>query len=184
MILEPMYWVFPQVVEKHFCEYVLSHCDWSQAIEGVVSYQMGNNEIDHSKRKVDVLWQDANPLHGLIQMYMSYANTETKWNFNIQAFEPVQVARYTEHGIHDWHADINMPQMQGLQRKLSAVLLLNSPKEYEGGALEVKDGNPEAPLKEAGDMIVFPSFVEHRVAPLLSGVRYSATCWASGAPFR
>ena len=35
-----------------------------------------------------------------------------------------------------------------------------------------------------GSIIVFPSFVWHRVKPVTSGVRYSLVLWNLGYPFR
>jgi PKHD-type hydroxylase len=40
-----------------------------------------------------------------------------------------------------------------------------------------------APLVK-GSMIAFPSILEHRVTPVLSGVRYSATMWFNGPRFK
>ena len=35
----------------------------------------------------------------------------------------------------------------------------------------------------AGSVIVFPSSMEHRVAPVTKGIRYSVVCWFLGPPF-
>jgi PKHD-type hydroxylase len=62
------------------------------------------------------------------------------------------------------------------------VCLLNDG--FEGGEFEVRLYNDyKAPLVK-GTMIAFPSILEHRVLPVLSGLRYSATMWFSGPRFR
>ena len=35
-----------------------------------------------------------------------------------------------------------------------------------------------------GDIIVFPSFVHHKVNPVTKGTRYSAVQWWCGDPFK
>ena len=39
-------------------------------------------------------------------------------------------------------------------------------------------------FKFKGSVIVFPSFIFHRVRPVLSGIRYSLVLWSVGAPFK
>jgi len=36
----------------------------------------------------------------------------------------------------------------------------------------------------AGSVIIFPSFVWHRVKPVTKGIRHSLVCWNLGYPFR
>jgi len=43
--------------------------------------------------------------------------------------------------------------------------------------------NYTAPL-EKGTIIAFPSILEHRVIPVTSSIRYSATMWFNGPRFR
>ena len=35
-----------------------------------------------------------------------------------------------------------------------------------------------------GSIVVFPSFVFHRVRPVITGTRYSLVCWNLGKPFK
>ena len=67
------------------------------------------------------------------------------------------------------------------------VLMLND--DYEGGVFEfgglAKGKCQITPIKaKAGDMIFFTSGMEHRVAPITKGVRYSLVGWFVGAPIR
>ena len=38
-------------------------------------------------------------------------------------------------------------------------------------------------IAEKGSIVVFPSFVYHRVKPVTKGVRYSLVVWNLGNPF-
>jgi len=71
------------------------------------------------------------------------------------------------------------------------IIPLVDGNEYEGGDFELNLNNPEnenniITIKEAkikGTVIVFPSFVWHRVTPVTSGTRYSLVNWHQGKPF-
>jgi predicted 2-oxoglutarate/Fe(II)-dependent dioxygenase YbiX len=52
-------------------------------------------------------------------------------------------------------------------RKLSMVLQLSDPSEYEGGELQILDkANPETVTKQKGMITVFPSYTLHQVTPV------------------
>ena len=122
------------------------------------------------------------------------------WDVNITSLQPLQYAEYREGDHYDWHSDQTVPYPDGTIRQLSVVVSLNDPDEYEGGEFEYlikginfphSQGEPlghgnDIPEKvmsfkhRAGTIIVFPSFVKHRVAPIVSGVRRSLTGWYVG----
>ena len=106
------------------------------------------------------------------------------WNFDIWGFQdPFQYTRYYGNGGHyEWHADLG-PGISN--RKLSCVLQLSTPEEYEGGDLQMNLG--EGPItvpKALGTICFFPSFILHRVTPVNTGVRKSLVLWLGGANFR
>jgi PKHD-type hydroxylase len=70
-------------------------------------------------------------------------------------------------------------------RKLSMVLQLSDPADYEGGDLELHyQHNPIIAPKDIGKLIVFPSFTLHGVTPITKGIRYSLVAWLSGPKFK
>ena len=87
-----------------------------------------------------------------------------------------------EGGHFDWHVDqIRQPA----HRKLSASLQLSDPGSYEGCDLEVHCGSRIAAVSRArGALVVFPSYVLHRVTPIRTGTRKALVVWAAGPPFR
>ena len=81
----------------------------------------------------------------------------------------------------------------GRVRKLSVTVSLSDPKDYKGGDLEfdfrnhpLKSTNKLActQIKPRGSIVVFPSFLWHRVKPVISGTRYSLVLWNIGFPFK
>ena len=66
-------------------------------------------------------------------------------------------------------------------RKLSAVLLLTDPSEFEGGELQIFTSNQPrtVPLKK-GSIVFFPSFFLHRVTEVTKGNRQTLVLWIGG----
>jgi PKHD-type hydroxylase len=177
------YWKWDAVLSKEFCRSALEQIDWATAKDATVTE---NNVVDTKSRRTDIVWQEsAQPLGCIAKCYMEIANQSAEWGYNLGSQEQTQIGRYksTDEGYYDWHMDAGAPQ-NGIQRKLSCVILLNDPSEFEGGVLELKSMEDQNVLNKQGTIIVFPSFIEHRVTPVTKGVRYTAVTWASGPSFR
>jgi len=108
------------------------------------------------------------------------------YRFNITGFnEPLQYTTYygkeEEGGHYRWHSDHG----RDAPRKLSMVMQLSDPSEYEGGNLEIMSSQGEIMTveKKKGFIAVFPSFRTHRVTPVTSGIRKSLVVWATGPAF-
>ncbi len=100
--------------------------------------------------------------------------------------EPVQVTRYlaSEGGHYAMHKDMGDDFMSN--RKLSLVMLLNDPSEFEGGQLELLGiTGDDKSVKEItqGTVIAFPSWELHRVMAVTKGERWSLVTWVHGPPF-
>jgi len=98
---------------------------------------------------------------------------------------------YFEYGVEenlknlDWHMDLANPYPYN-ERKLSFSLMMNDPSEYEGGQLEIWiDSNKTIKIpKTQGGLVIFPSFMPHRVTAITKGVRKSIVGFICGRPFR
>jgi len=122
-------------------------------------------------------------LYKKIADYAVVANREM-WNFDIWGFpDDLQYTTYFGDGGHyDWHVDLG-PTMSN--RKMSVVLQLSTPEEYEGGELQINIGSEVMSVKkELGLLCFFPSFLLHRVTPVTSGVRQSLVTWLGGNNLR
>ena len=105
--------------------------------------------------------------------------------------QDLQLTRYVAPaGHYDFHIDGNgytRPPNNNLVRKLSASVLLTDPKNFEGGEFEFKFGNNSTDFTvdmDKGDIILFPSYILHRIRPVTKGTRYSLVIWACGKPLR
>jgi len=108
------------------------------------------------------------------------------FHFRLEEFsEKMQVAWYGAEpgGFFDWHVDFGDGPV-ARRRKLTTVVQLSDPDTYSGGALETNsDGVVRTASRGAGDALLMPSFVLHRVAPVTQGERYSLTLWSHGPAF-
>lgn len=95
--------------------------------------------------------------------------------------ERLQLAEYAEGGQYGWHLDIG--RGESALRKLSATVQLSPPESYGGG--DVEFWNTPAASRAQGTIIIFPSYLPHRVHPVTRGVRRSLVVWMLGArPYR
>jgi PKHD-type hydroxylase len=179
-----MYWQWEGALSKEFCRSALKQVDWATSEVAVVGQE--NSVIDPEKRRTDIIWQDPmQPLGCIARTYIDIANQAAGWGYGLSNQEQTQIGRYksADEGHYDWHMDAG-PPIDGVQRKLSISILLSDPSEFEGGELQFKGIEDQKILTKQGSIVVFPSFIEHKVTPVTKGVRYSAVTWASGPSFR
>lgn len=120
-----------------------------------------------------------------VAYYINKANTDY-FQFSLTGFHSMQYTMYPEtvQGKYDWHTDQgDLFTTQNMGRKLSAVVALND--DYEGGVFETLDSDtPRSYDLKKGEMIMFPSFLMHRVTPVTKGMRRSLVIWVEGPNFR
>jgi len=155
------------------------------------------------KRDSNIIWMNDRWIYKEIQPYVHSANANAGWNFQWDFSESCQFTKYTKGQFYDWHCDSwDKPYEKegpdkGKIRKLSMTCQLTDGSEYKGGELEFDFRNYDPHMRDEskhriqckeilpkGSIIVFPSFVWHRVKPVTSGTRYSLVVWHLGRPFR
>jgi len=182
--------------------------DGNHKADGSLKKSVINNI--QKKRKSDIVWMNDRWIYKEIHPYIHEANAKAGWNFDWDFSESCQFTKYGVGQYYGWHCDSwevpykrdkledgTYPQDHGKIRKLSVTISLNDPDEYDGGNLEFDLRNQvdwERNKKKAihsckeirprGSIIVFPSFVWHRVAPVTRGTRYSLVIWNLGYPFK
>ena len=128
--------------------------------------------LSHDNATKQFLWQ-----------YIQQANRNA-FGFNIDNLGDIQYTEYeeTDEGHYDWHHDINWSQDRAYDRKLSITVQLTDGSEYEGGQFEFSEvANPDpGASKKLGTVLVFPSYLKHRVTPVTKGKRISLVGWFEG----
>ena len=100
----------------------------------------------------------------------------------------IQFARYGKGDFYTWHIDLDTEILsEDFTRKLSVVMCLSSKDDYEGGEFELF--YPASQFKHSfkldyGDVVIFPSIIQHRVKKVKSGERFSLVGWMGGPPFK
>ena len=203
----PEYLWFNNVLDEQTCEKIrkLAQGKWVPStlfLDSITDEEhapkLTTSHVNEEVRISDVCWITEQWIYELIWNQMEESNKLSGWKLDISAVEEVQLTRYKKGGHYKWHRDGNQDSwsaydrpgdshLDGNVRKISMSLILND--DFEGGALEFAsyyDGecNVISIDAKAGDMIFFTSAMEHRVAPITKGVRYSLVSWFVGPPIR
>jgi PKHD-type hydroxylase len=148
---------------------------------------MTGRGINNDVRRSQISW--LNDTEENINIFKKLAHVASELNakyfrFDLTGFgEPLQLTNYGEfnNGNYSWHQDYGSI----ISRKLSLVVQLTDPSEYEGGDLQtMTSGEVTNVRKQRGLVIAFPSFILHQVTPVTRGSRQSLVSWISGVPFR
>ena len=135
------------------------------------------------KRDSDLVWLNDTWIYKEIHPFVHQANKNAGWNFDWDWSEACQFTKYKLNQYYDWHCDswektYDQPKTpsHGKIRKLSMTCQLTDGSEYSGGELEFDFRNYEPHQREEskhlikateilpkGSIIVFPSFLWHRV---------------------
>jgi PKHD-type hydroxylase len=140
-------------------------------------------------REPDYLW-----IYEHVLQFVNAANKQY-WKFRIGDTELFQYGVYNTGQFYSWHVDqFSEPYKEphpsaGLTRKLSITVQLDDGNDYEGGDFEMREPCDYDKIQRVdgirarGSLIVFPSFVMHRVTPVTKGTRRSLVGWILGPPF-
>ena len=210
MIPKNFYWQFESVISPEDCDKIIKYGQ-SKDLRRANTF---GDEDGGTVRNSDVSWiGDDGVLLEKLNSFTAGANRSAGWNFDIQhGAENIQFTEYKLGQYYDWHNDgqgdtpnvyrrdipgiSELPEEVprgynkahvGMMRKLSVVVQLSDPKTYKGGTLQIRCPESLAvfePTNKQGSIIVFPSFMIHRVRPVTKGVRHSAVIWHLGRPFR
>lgn len=119
--------------------------------------------------------------------FVDQAN-QAAFNAHIYKKADIQFTEYhaSENGHYSWHHDIHWDRNDGLDRKLSVTVQLSDPGDYEGGDFQFSETqSPDLEQsKVKGTVLVFPSYLQHAVSPVTSGVRRSLVAWVEGPQWR
>jgi PKHD-type hydroxylase len=149
-----------------------------------------NVEVLAQIRRTEVGWIDHTPESDwLFKALGRYAADLNAKFFGFDLFGFVDSLQYTVYhgspekpGHYDWHMDMGLKT--DAPRKLTVVVPLSNPDEYEGGELEFNGISTTTVPKTPGHVHAFPSWCLHRVTPVTKGIRRSLVGWIAGPQFR
>jgi PKHD-type hydroxylase len=152
-----------------------------------LSQQLNSNQhkdIPGSGKNVDVSVVPLEPLRVDLSKMLNFVTQVNEEFFGFDLFpspKSVNINRYNEaYKEYPWHAD-NSVLGSTADTKLTAVLNISN-QEYVGGAFEMFVGETVEmkELSTVGSLLIFPSYMYHRVTPVTSGERLTLSCWFKG----
>tara|TARA_R100000322_G_scaffold170142_1_gene144378 strand:- start:2450 stop:3079 length:630 start_codon:yes stop_codon:yes gene_type:complete len=209
MLYPYLYLTIPKAIPRLTCQKIIEqtkfHSDKEQQAQ--IDYHLGNTKQTTKKirdakrtsftcdwiyREVGAIVENVNKKH---------------WNFDLHWVENLEYLKYGKDGHFDWHVDQALnpytieqnpnPNFTNRIRKLSVSVQLSESEDYEGGNLELENPFSEslaidkkintlntAQDRSIGTLIIFPSFVRHRVTPIKKGLRQSLVLWYLGDRYR
>ena len=120
-------------------------------------------------------------LNRIIRKYITMANREC-FGVQLNGFQEFQVAKYNKGDFYNYHMDSNIYDNSS-QRKLSITVQLSDSADYVGGDFQFSSDVgklDEKTLREKGTILVFPSFLYHRITKVTQGERFSLVGWYEG----
>lgn len=165
-----------------------------------------NNSVNKDIRNSHNTWiPSAHWVGGFLWHYIMKANREN-FLYDIVQYdnESLQYTRYESGEYYNWHPDSGLSELHKpitignhetenkvndflnvntqYTRKLSCVLQLSNPEDYDGGQLQLMDdtGKTYFAPKQRGTIIVFDSRAQHRVLKVTKGQRKSIVSWIVG----
>jgi PKHD-type hydroxylase len=166
----------------------MQHIAFSSQTPAQVGGAGGQGVIENGIRRSNISWvfnhQETMWIFKILGDVAAELNADY-FGFDLDGFgEGLQFTNYdhSHQGMYGWHQDFGG---KGISRKLSLVLQLSDPSQYEGGNLEILvTGNPTVIPKERGLITAFPAWTLHQVTPVTAGNRQSLVAWVSGKNFK
>ena len=106
------------------------------------------------------------------------------FNFDLTTYLEHKYIEYSNDQTPNFHLGIG-PGLYN-QRKLTYIVHVNDSSEYEGGELHLflnYDKIFKVP-NEKGTMVVFPSYILHRITSITKGTKKVVTGFVGGKPFK
>jgi len=196
MMLEHNYYYFKKIIPSKTCQKILKAGRKKITRQG---YLYGG-KMNKTARNCKVAWIEEQWIYDILNPFIHTANKNAGWNFQWDWNETSQFTIYKKGQYYGWHADqftsplkSKSKNIDGKTRKLSLTLQLTDKTKYEGGDFQFQwlkqDENflhteTVKDAKDLGTIIVFPSFLWHRVLPVTKGKRESLVNWSVGRAFK
>lgn len=143
--------------------------------------------LDDNVRRTKLSWvspdNESEWIFNRLSQAVSQINSQY-YQFDLRHFaEALQFTNYVaeDAGKYSWHQDFGST----VSRKLSVVVQLTDPSQYEGGNLQLLTSSEPINIEKRRGMVVFfPSWTLHQVTPVTAGTRQSLVSWVTGPRFK
>ena len=156
--------------------------------DGVIFADQENLDTIHKVRKSKITWlQEEDEWQWLYNKFIDFTQiaNDNMWNCELVGMtEKIQYSHYDSDGGHyNWHMDIGIGH--AARRKISIAVQLSDPDDYEGGDFQFRMRADALTVpRSKGAVVLFPSWMLHRVTPVTKGLRKSLVAWVSGPAWK
>jgi PKHD-type hydroxylase len=173
------YFILQNLYSTQECEELKSR------IEQCINPDIADSPAENVKKSAEVhcvLYENVSDLlrkfrHRLLDINKNCFGLEL---FETSDYEILHYNKYSSEHLseYDWHKDACKNECYDI--KLTALLNLST--EYQGGEFELFLNGPTeiVEYKSPGSMLIFPSWIPHRVKPVTAGQRLSLSQFYSG----
>lgn len=190
--MENFFWFYDSFFSKKECDDIINHIksNYEQKLASISdSYNLGSvNKLHRDSLMWLVSVNDLKIFKEVMFFVVDSNSYNFKFDIDYDKKEEMNLLLYESDGHFDFHTDQPFTKKQSTIRKLTCIIQLSDSKEYEGGDLEFlflgKDPLTYPEFRNQGSVIVFPSFILHKISPIISGQRHSLVSWWSGPAFK
>ena len=108
-------------------------------------------------------------------------NTNKIWQFNVKDFEELKMFKFQPKTlVSNWIQ--SGVDKDTLLHKYRFEILLSDQEDLQGGEMQLRYAGEtlKLPPLKAGEMVIFPAFLESRWERIIKGTRYSLVSWVNG----
>jgi len=149
-------------------------------------YDLPAKDVKKSSNINFIFWKNIKNKINAIENYIKISNENFKFDIfdvkddNYLAYNTYSEKNKSEYG---WHSDLN----KGNNNHFKLTVLLNiSTVNYVGGFFELFLNKPihVKQFDKTGCMLIFPTYLQHRVTPVIQGERNTLALWLEGPRFK
>lgn len=188
MTIKPVYWYWPSLMSlediKKINKKIINNY---HQLEDKNLHAVDENGIDKKNTKTYIIKHKyiENYINPLLNMCLRINKSHFGYDADLDNNPDVNFNIYESNikGSYDWHVD----ESQDPYLDIKLTILINmSEKEYEGGDLLLQHSNEmnAKEFKTPGSMLMFRSFVRHKVTPVTKGTRKTLTYFLVGPHFK
>jgi PKHD-type hydroxylase len=146
-----------------------------------------DGKLDNTIRKSEIGWIPGNEhtqwLYAKVVDKVTQINQQY-FGFSLTDIELMQYAVYPEGGHYDKHIDTLPPGPGCTVRKLTFTIQLCEGESYQGGDFVTYTNDPGMSWsRDAGTMLVLPTYQLHQILPVTQGTREALVGWMHGPSF-
>lgn len=185
------YITMDDLVDQSTIDEIKQYCDLQGTRPCTLGHRTQNTDVRQCDTKFHYINDESDWIFDVLE-YVGNTVNNRYYQFDLIGFDRFQYTVYNQPGAHyTYHSDmafgpVTVDELK-TPRKLSFSLILSDNDEYQGGDFEIVTNDVKTPItvpQQKGRVIAFPSYVTHRVTPLISGDRKSIVVWLLGPRFK